>query len=860
MMVLACSGSSDKQSDAEAANANATAGKSTAMIEKKEIDGNTLLRLNKSALNQEFLLQSAYLFQKSDGDLLESFTSESSKSRVVQFERQGDFLLMLDVTGFAQAGDEMPQHALITKFPIIVPKSEIKVTTDTTELTDIAGKVNNPIAEKPKTQLESASTEITFDFNAGMSFMFFTDDMYSDYERFPAVERDMIIPAHHAYIRKIQTLDDALMITQTLSIIDGGEHYPMEVIYYLLPYAGNANFEEKNSPGFSKLGYFEINPLVRPDYGEAYTLIEKWDISKPITYYISRDMPEHLQHAAMDGVLYWNKAFGRDVLSVELAPEGISAPHYGYNIIQYHTNRYDGSAYADFHSDPRTGEINHAQIYISSGMANLNGYVYYLLEDAAKEDAHTGSSDTGLSNISAMHGSPKCRMDARDYAKGMQTLDHLIVEKGLESRRQDIIADWVRGVIAHEVGHTLGLRHNFAASTVSPYSREKISDILHTYLATGTLSDDYTPTVNSMMDYAALEEDVLVGRYISQADTSALSYDRYAIEWGYLDGELSHRQEELVFCTDFHTPMFSDCNRFDSGKHILASRIEEIKHNMNTLARYVYMRYLTKKTLDDSMWRESALTSTNDIDRYARDIIYAWEDALALLGHDFALKSILDQFPDYSSVDEKKLNEAKNAWLLAEIVHAGGLDAILELLDPILWQKRFEEYPAQFDAIVTAAANTDLYVSESQVTKWTHEEVDYMKARARELFTAIDVLLVGEIHNLLLDEDMTIRPFAGIEKLEHTFAKWITYVLTADGDIHGFRYPLNVRKDALQLLSKSDYPGWMQAHQLSIALSVRLKLERLWGVPVDSIDITAFPRDKQNNMQAELDVYEQVAN
>ena len=86
-------------------------------------------------------------------------------------------------------------------------------------------------------------------------------------------------------------------------------------------------------------------------------------------YAISANTPDEYKEAIRSGVLYWNKAFGREVVSVIEAPAGVSAPSFYYNLIQWVDWKDAGYAYADAQMDPRTGEIIHAQIFLTSAFA-----------------------------------------------------------------------------------------------------------------------------------------------------------------------------------------------------------------------------------------------------------------------------------------------------------------------------------------------------------------------------------------------------------------------------------------------------------------------------------------------------------
>ena len=78
---------------------------------------------------------------------------------------------------------------------------------------------------------------------------------------------------------------------------------------------------------------------------------------------------EYIQ-TVKEGVNYWNLVLGKDTLHSEVAPQGVTAPDPRYDIIQWVPDDSAGSAYADALTDPRTGEILHAQIYLTSTFVN----------------------------------------------------------------------------------------------------------------------------------------------------------------------------------------------------------------------------------------------------------------------------------------------------------------------------------------------------------------------------------------------------------------------------------------------------------------------------------------------------------
>ncbi len=390
-----------------------------------------------------------------------------------------------------------------------------------------------------------------------------------------------------------------------------------------------------------RVGYFMT---VRKDWNKSpasKTLfdryINRWNLQKsddsaelspvkePITWYIEKTVPIKYRRYVKEGILEWNKAFEKcgflDAVVVNQQENdrdrfgNLDPEDSRYNFFRWIvTGR--GFAMGPSRAHPLTGQIFDADIVFDDAMArhyvsdyerltggedSWDGY-NPLLENFFKSHpqwAHRTPWENLLPNLKlqedpdaelrlnlmkhmSQRGKPMCECSA-GMARQIDFANVAMESKGLGRNNEEFIGQIIKEVVMHEVGHCLGLRHNFKASTW--LTMDEIAK----------QNQAGEPNVGSVMDY---NPPIISARGSEQGSFTTRSigpYDYWAIEYGYRPVGKPHKSEEdmlkaitsrsqepgLAYATDEDVMSILSpdplSNRFDMGKDCMDYAKHQIK-------------------------------------------------------------------------------------------------------------------------------------------------------------------------------------------------------------------------------------------------------------------------------------------
>ncbi|QNM85935.1 zinc-dependent metalloprotease [Polaribacter pectinis] len=319
---------------------------------------------------------------------------------------------------------------------------------------------------------------------------------------------------------------------------------------------------------------------LEPKDEAAYNRGELVEPKKPIIYYLDPATPKKLRKYIKQGVDDWQKVFEtagfKNAIMAKMPPTKEEDPEFSMEDVRYSSIRYVASttrnAMGPSVSDPRSGEILESDIIWYHN--HLRSYRNrYLLE-------------TGAANPSA------------------RTLD----------TPDDEIGDMMRMVIAHEVGHALGLPHNMAASFAYPTDSLRSGSFTQKNGIAATIMD------YARYNYVAQPGDKNI-RFIRQLGP----YDHYSINWGYRKIQNVNKPEDEVITLNKWISEKADnpIYRFGGQRFDPSAQTEGIGNDQVKSSSYgIKNLKIVAKNLPN--WTSNQTNNYDDLDELYGELLSVW--------------------------------------------------------------------------------------------------------------------------------------------------------------------------------------------------------------------------------------------
>ena len=424
--------------------------------------------LSVSALEQPFLLLTTLPYALGSNDVgLDR--AQAGEMRMVHFEKHGKrlFLVQENTRYQANSSDKEERAAVTESFASAVLWSGDIIASDggTRHLVDfssflladwhgIAQRLDD--ARQGAYQVDTARSAV----------------LAEQAKSFPDnVELEALLtfkgPGKAEYVKQVGADPASLSMRQHVSMVRLPDNSYQPRAYH--PYSGaiDTGYYDFATPLASSL---DVRWIVRHRLEKTDRSAAVSAVRKPIVYYVDRGAPEPVRTALLEGARWWASAFEKagfkDAYRVELLPEGADASDIRYNMIYWAHRATRGWSYGNPLADPRTGQVIRGVVTLGSQRVRQD---ILIAESLLAPYGKAAGKDAGET--------------------------HKLAEQMALAR--------LRQLSAHEVGHTLGFAHNFAASRIGNGS---VMDYPHPILKLNAkgevdLSEAYGTGVGKWDDY-----------------------------------------------------------------------------------------------------------------------------------------------------------------------------------------------------------------------------------------------------------------------------------------------------------------------------------------------------------------------
>ncbi|HWY29579.1 MAG TPA: zinc-dependent metalloprotease [Candidatus Acidoferrum sp.] len=800
-----------------------------------------MLAIPQSGFGKDYLFTASLIPQQ------QAATSRGLAGKIVRFEAYPDSVDMYESTQGLVVTEQLPARRLLASFPIVRRDGD----------------------------------QVVVDFNKGMRRVFtqgWTDGGLSG-----LADHNSTLEVPESRVFSVQTDGSQLVIRQSVQTrsreYDQDTEAQFEVRYFLSPYQpGNFAGKEPDKTDARYTRYFETEGQIEPGTGRISTRIARFDTNQPVAFYYSANTPPEYVQAVKDGILYWNGIFGREMVTAAKAPDGVTAPDAQYNLIQWVPWDRAGFAYADILLDPLNGESKHGQVYLTSafsfsGKARARALLRAFQEIAApKKDDKKGAQKLSLPFLSSAEC---CESDpaafAAQMANGLQAM--LATDALDDAAALRASQDYVREVVAHEVGHILGLRHNFAGSLGATLTSKELDDWFNAYLS-GRPLDSYTNKIasTSVMEYTVFKGAVFTG-WLMRTVKQPMPHDHAAIAWGYFDNPEA-RTNKMLFASDEDVGIYGDVKRFDYGRDPVVSAYTDAAKIIDLLPNMIIETFISARAPQNPNDRVPLEQVPLEAPLVAGALANDLDDELQWFKSDTRSLRVENDFDYIGDLNRKARLAAHWKYLNTQIQTLGGVDRAVFSDLPDAFKLDLGDEPAGQE-ILQRLSSTNLTARLGQLLQstnyltfvglddkkysFTEAERALILERGRKFFEALEKELVKQICKRLTNAPRDLGAEAGTggtvsedditAKLEQRIIAIAGYVITTPSETNRiagkvdksevsvpvFQYDQETRLAAAAMLGEKNgsFSGWADDAKSDLNKQLRKQVE-------DALNISHF--------------------
>lgn len=369
------------------------------------------------------------------------------------------------------------------------------------------------------------------------------------------------IAKRSAWIRSLEfsEADDLFLIQSSIELVDGSLAELMETLTpreKVIPADAKPVFDDADLNPLAERFQFLSNDPVFVDHaekGRVKTKIADRALLKsgePMVWHVTRNVPEKFLLDVKNGVEAWNRytraANLPDLVRFAgLLPEGVAIGDPRYNVVVWDNVAEADSAYESQNSDPLTGIQTNSIVYLPAAWVNI-GKDYW--ETMAETESGLAKRAASLENTIKA----KTFLGRKIPFNCVNGIHNHLSARALQSP-EEFGRTLLKATLFHEVGHALGLAHNFRGSTSFDPDAE------HPHHS------------DSIMDYNIFNEDAASFSSLEGSDGPLFEYDRQIISVLYNEGnDVQETDAELLSCDDEEADSTEGgidpfCQRYDLG-------------------------------------------------------------------------------------------------------------------------------------------------------------------------------------------------------------------------------------------------------------------------------------------------------